>query len=126
MVVRRIAGYRRTRVMLVAALAWAAWGILMAAVLALPPEWIVAGLFLVTSLYTVAELVHAPSSVALASRLGPETERGRYMSTFQLSFAFSGVVSPALFTQLFSWHPAAPWLIVGVAALLAGWTLSQD
>ncbi|MEQ4208967.1 MFS transporter [Actinopolymorpha sp. B9G3] len=119
-VVKRLAGRRRTRVMCVAGLGWAGWGVLMATMFAIPVEWVVVALFPVTILYTVAELLHAPASNALASELGPERERGRYMSTFQFSFALSGVVAPAFFTQLFSWQPVALWLIVCVAALAAG------
>jgi MFS family permease len=120
MVVRRLAGRRRTRVLLVAGVGWAGWGVVMATTFAIPLEWVVVALFPVTILYTAAELLHAPTSNALASELGPERERGRYMSTFQFSFALSGVVGPAFFTQAFSWHPVAPWLIVCVAALAAG------
>jgi MFS family permease len=123
MVARRLAGRRRTRVLCVAAAAWAGWGILMAATLALPVRWIILSLFPVTVIYVVAELLHAPTSNALASECGPAAERGRYMSTFQFSFAFSGVIGPVLFTQLFAWHPAAPWLLAGVAALAAGVTV---
>ena len=120
LVVRRLVGHRRTRVLLVAASAWAVWGVLMATTLAFPVEWVIVSLFPVTLVYVLAELLHAPTSNALASELGPERERGRYMSTFQFSFALSGVIGPALFTQLFSWHPAAPWLLAGVAAFVAG------
>jgi MFS family permease len=119
-VVKRLTGRRRTRVMCVAGIGWAGWGVLMASTFAIPVEWVVVTLFPVTLVYTVAELLHAPASNALASELGPERERGRYMSTFQFSFALSGVVAPAFFTQLFSWQPVAPWLIVSVGALAAG------
>ncbi len=120
MVVRRLSGHRRTRVLFVAALAWAVWGVLMATTLAMPVQWVVVSLFPVSVLYVLAELLHAPTSNALASEIGPERERGRYMSTFQFSFALSNIVGPLLFTQLFGWSPAAPWLLAGAAALAAG------
>lgn len=33
------------------------------------------------------------------------------------------VVAPTAFTQLFTWHPAAPWLVIGILSLLAGFVV---
>ncbi|HZC27539.1 MAG TPA: MFS transporter [Actinopolymorphaceae bacterium] len=119
-VVRRLSGRRRTRVLVVAGLSWTGWGILMATLLAIPVAWVVLALFPVTVLYTVAELLHAPTSMALASHVGPDRLRGRYLSTFQFSFALALIVGPTLFTQLFSWNHAAPWLVTAALAAAAG------
>lgn len=119
-VVKRVDGRRRTRVLLVAAVLWAGWGVLMATTLGLPTVAVLPFLLLVTAAYTLAELLHAPTSNALAAAAAPDAQRGSYLATFQFSFALAGAIGPALFTQLFGWHPAAPWLVIAAAALLAG------
>jgi MFS family permease len=119
-VVKRTEGRRRTRVLVLAAMLWAGWGVLMAATLGLPTVAVLPFLLLVTAAYTLAELLHAPTSNALAAAVAPESTRGSYLATFQFSFALAGAIGPALFTQLFGWHPVAPWLVLAAAALLAG------
>jgi predicted MFS family arabinose efflux permease len=118
--VKRTANRRRTRVMFAAAILWAIWGVLTTLTLGLPTALALPFLAVVTATYTVAELLHAPTSNALASEVGPAPARGRYLATFQFSFALGNTAGPVIFTQLFTWHPAAPFLAAAGCALLAG------
>jgi MFS family permease len=118
--VKRVADRRRTRVMFAAAVLWASWGVLITLTLGLPGALVLPSLAVVTATYTAAELLHAPTSNALAAEMGPVRSRGRYLATFQFSFALGNAAGPVMFTQLFTWHPAAPFLTAAGCALLAG------
>ncbi len=120
LIVRFIEAYRRTRMMLFAGLVWCAWSVLMAAALAVPPPAVVAYLFAYTVVYTLAELVHAPVSNALAAAASPEPLRGRYLAAFQFSFTVATILAPGLFTLLFAVRPALPWAVVAALAVAAG------
>lgn len=110
-VVGRLAPYRRTRVLIAAAALWAAWCGLFAAVG--PGRAMVPVLVLATLLFTAAELVHAPVSMALATALSPLASRGRYLAVFQYSFTIAGMVAPAFFTALFEVRHWLPWAVLG-------------
>ena len=71
------------------------------------------------ALFTAAELVHAPVSMALATALAPAAARGRYLAVFQYSFTVGSMVAPAFFTTLFEAHRALPWLALGALNLAA-------
>jgi MFS family permease len=118
--VKRIANRRRTRVMFAAAVLWASWGVLTALTLGVPSSLVLPFLAVVTATYTAAELFHAPTSTALASEMGPVRARGRYLATFQFSFVLANAAGPVMFAQLFTWHPAAPFVTAAGCALLAG------
>jgi MFS family permease len=119
-VIHLVRGVRRSRVIVIAALLWAIWGGLMAAAFVLPAGWIVVVfLFVVTLAFCGAELLHGPTSSALAAEASPPAARGRYLSVFQLSFAIANVVAPSFFAQTFELHPTAPWLLLCVLCVLS-------
>lgn len=114
--VRATARFRRVRVLLVAGLLWAGWGVAMAS-LDLAPLWVVVpGLFATVTIYSIAELIHAPLSIALASDAAPEASRAAYLSWFQYSFALATVAAPGIFALTFAVTPTLPWLITSVIA----------
>lgn len=118
-VLRRTTPHRRTRVLALAGCGWAAWGLLSVLVLAVPSGWVVPAMVVVTACYTTAELLHAVTSNALAAAAAPDDARGRYLASFQFSFAVANAAAPAVFTQLYRAGPALPWLCVAVLATLA-------
>lgn len=119
-VVRRT-GARRTRSAALGAVLFSTAFLGLAVLGAARPHsgWVVAGaLFGLVTLYTVAEMVHNPSSGALAVAAAPEELRGRYMATYQLSWSLASTLAPSLFTALIGADARLPWL------LLVGTTLT--
>jgi MFS family permease len=66
-----------------------------------------------TLVFTVAEATHAPISTALAAGTAPIAARGRYLATFQYSFAIASVIAPAFFAGLYETGHATPFLVLG-------------
>jgi MFS family permease len=115
--VRLLASHRRTRALAFAGLLWTGWCLAMALALRMPHVLLVPYLVGTTALYTLAALVHAPTSNALAAAASPAARRGRYLAAFQLSFSLASIVAPVLFTALVVVWYALPWLVVGALAL---------
>ncbi|HEV2778237.1 MAG TPA: MFS transporter [Actinophytocola sp.] len=118
-VVKRLAPYRRTRVIMAAAALWAGWSFLFAVLLPGEHIWVIPVLIAATVLFTVAEVMHAPVSMALVAVIAPISVRGRYLATFQYSFALAQVIAPAYFTTLFEIHRALPWVGLGLINCLS-------
>jgi Na+/melibiose symporter-like transporter len=117
-VAKRLAPYRRTRVLMAAAMLWTLWAFLFAL---LPPGrglGVILALIAATALFTCAELIHAPVSMAPATAMSPTASRGRYLASFQYSFLVANMLGPALFTVLFNVFSWLPWLLLGVSNLL--------
>ncbi|MFI1090859.1 MFS transporter [Streptomyces sp. NPDC020917] len=115
-------GARRTRAAALGAVLFATAFAGLALLAAVRPHagWAVpAVLFALVALYTVAELVHNPSSGTLAVAAAPEELRGRYMATYQLSWSLASVLAPSLFTLLETTDARLPWLVLTGTALTA-------
>ncbi|MFF7153518.1 MFS transporter [Streptomyces sp. NPDC008139] len=115
-------GARRTRSAALGAVIFAAAFVGLGVFGAARPQagWAVAGgVFALVALYTVAELVHNPSSSALAVAAAPEALRGRYMATYQLSWSLAATLAPSLFTALFAADSRLPWAVLTLTALCA-------
>lgn len=119
LVVRLSEPYRRTRVLVLGALLWSAWGLLMAGLFHLPAALVVSLLILGTLVFAAADLLHAATSNALAAAASPLSVRGRYLSYWQYSWTIGNVIAPAYFAWLFDARPDLPWLITAALALLA-------
>ncbi|MFI9380144.1 MFS transporter [Kutzneria sp. NPDC052558] len=118
-VIKRVAPYRRTRVLVAAGGLWAAWCLAFAL---LPPNqlgWVIPALIVATLLYTAADVMHAPVSMGLATALSPAAARGRYLAVFQYSFTIANMIAPAFFSILFALHRSLPWLALGALNLAA-------
>jgi MFS family permease len=111
----RLRGFRRTRVLAASGMLWAAWGLLFAFLRPGPLAWMAALLIAATLLFTIADVMHAPISMALAAAAAPGHVRGRYLATFQYSFTFASIIGPVFFTSLFALSHMAPW--IGIAIL---------
>ena len=105
--VRVVRPLTRTRVMALSGVLWAVWGVACALAVVVPAAVLVPYLAVITLCFTVAELVHAPVSMALASEAVPAGHRGRYLAVFQYSFAVATVVAPGFFSVLFTAGAAA-------------------
>jgi MFS family permease len=123
LVIRHTERRRRTNVMVVSGVAWAAWGLLMASLLHLPAALVVPVLVLATACFAFADVLHAATNNALSAAVAPVVGRGKYLSYWQYSFTFASVLAPALFAQLFELHHELPWLAVAVVALVASVTM---
>jgi MFS family permease len=118
LVVRWLEPYRRTRALGLAGLLWGGWCLLSALAFFIPSSLVIPYLFVITCAFTFAELIHYPTSTALATALSPEAVRGRYLAFFQLSWGVALILAPALFTFLFTVHPTLPWLVAAACMLL--------
>ena len=52
--------------------------------------------------------------MGLAAAVAPPAARGRYLATFQYSFAVSSIIAPAFFATLFELGPPLPWIALGL------------
>ncbi|WP_345431597.1 MFS transporter [Actinoallomurus vinaceus] len=118
-VVKRLAGYRRTRAVMTAAALWAVWCLLLSGLVPGRHAWVIPVLIGSTALFTLAEVLHAPVSIALATAMSPPEFRGRYMAAFQYSFTIAGIIAPTFFATLFDLHRALPWIALCVIDCLA-------
>lgn len=122
-VVRVLEPFRRTRVLILTGLLWCAWCGLLALALLVPRALLIPFLFIVTCVYALAELIHDPTSNALAADVGQESLRGRYLALFQLSWSIAGLIAPGLFVVLFTLRHVLPWLVMAALILLASLTI---
>ena len=120
--VRAMVGRRRSRMMALAQLFFAASYVMfiLAGVL---PVWLGVVIVLVASaVYTCGELTGGPVLSAVAAEAAPDHLRGRYLSLFQLSWAVGGVLAPAAYTFLLDHGRDTLWLVLlGVAAVAGGY-----
>lgn len=114
-IARRLAGRRRTRTLIGAAVLWTGWCLIMAALVPGQLWWAIPALLVATLLFTAAELMHAPVSNGLAASMAPVQARGRYLAVFQYSFTLASIAAPAFFGALYELDHAAPWLALGLA-----------
>ncbi len=123
-VVRLLEPHRRTRTIVLTGLLWCTWCGLLALAVAMPQALLFPFLFVVTCVYALAELIHDPTSNALAAEAGPDALRGRYLALFQLSsWSIASILAPGSFTLLFTVHPVLPWLVMAGLMLLASLTI---
>lgn len=116
--VRLLEPHPRTRSLVGAGALWAGWCLLMALALLVSPPLLVPYLVVATVVFTVAELIHGPTSNALAAAASPDALRGPYLAAFQFSWAVANVLAPVIFTVLFVFSPAVPWLLFGALVLV--------
>jgi len=113
-VTKMVRHYRRTRILTASAVLWASWSLLFAVLVPGHPAWVIPLLIGATLLFTMADVMHAPTSTALAAAAAPDHVRGRYLAVFQYSFTFASIVGPVFFTSLFGISRAAPWIALGI------------
>jgi hypothetical protein len=127
-VVRLLRRLRRDLALCLAAALWGMWATLFAVATVVPHPFEVVCLGAATVCYSAAQLIHSPSSNALAFDAAPVELRGRYLAVFQYSFVVATVVAPALASWLLTWAPIALWIVTGslaAAAIPASLALSR-
>ncbi|QDU65065.1 MDR family MFS transporter [Engelhardtia mirabilis] len=108
-----------------------AWGCLFAGLgFGLTPLWPGFAWVAVTVLvWTVGEMLQAPSAVAWVSLRGPNATRGRTMGVFGLGFALAAMLGPLFGTFLYEYiGPRAPWAgcaLLGVLTYLGMTALAR-
>jgi MFS family permease len=121
-VLRRIEGRRRTRVISVMAVIWAAaWGLL--GMSGLVPGTLGATLLVAAcaSVFALGETLMQPTIPALVNDLAPEHLRGRYNALSAGAFSLAAIVAPAIAGWLIghSWGSAyIAMLVVGCGAVV--------
>lgn len=111
--------HRRVRVLQAAAGIWVVSFVLFAAVPAGHAGVALGMLALAVVVFTVAELLQAPTSSALTVAIAAEHLRGRYLGLEELMWSAARVVAPATFTWLLAKGPGLPWLALSVCCLAA-------
>jgi len=67
------------------------------------------------TIFTVGEMISAPTTSAVVARIAPERLRGRYMGILALAWNGAGIFGPQFGFRLFELDPRFPWY--GCAAL---------
>jgi MFS family permease len=66
--------------------------------------------------YSAAQMLHSPTSTAMAADASPADVRGRYLASFQYSFSIANLIAPLLFSALLAVGPNVPWLVIALCA----------
>jgi MFS family permease len=122
LVVRRMTGQVRGRMMGLAQLVFAA-GYLLFVAAGFLPVWLAVVVMLAgAAVYTGGELVGGPVFSATAAEAAPDHLRGRYLGLFQLSWGIGAAVTPIGFTWLLAHGQTTLWwVLVGVALATAAY-----
>lgn len=117
LVVRRMTGRVRARMMGLAQLAFVA-SYAMFVVAGWLPVWLAVVVMLVgAAIYTGGELTGGPVFSATAAEAAPDHLRGRYLGLFQLSWGVAGAVTPVAFTWLLAQGQTTLWWVLTLVAL---------
>ncbi|MEU3778936.1 MFS transporter, partial [Streptomyces sp. NPDC032472] len=111
--------YRRPGVLQVAAVLWMVSFVLFAAVPGDHVGLAFGGLVLGMVVFTVAELLQAPTSSALIVGMAAGHLRGRYLGLEELMWSLAKVLAPTVFTWLLARGAGLPWLALGLCCLVA-------
>lgn len=116
-VIRRIEGHRRTRVLMVMSAVWAASWVLMG-LSGLLPASVAGSVLLVSSMgvFALGETLLSPVAPAIVNDLAPDHLRGRYNAVSSGVFQVAAIAGPVVAGQLLGRRLPA----VFVAVLLAG------
>lgn len=121
-VIQRIEGHRRTRVLMLMSLVWAAsWSLMGLA--GLVPGSVVAGVLLAASMavFALGETFQSPVVPAITNDLAPEHLRGRYNAVGSMVFQVAAILGPVVAGFLLGHHLALAFvalLLLGCALML--------
>lgn len=124
-VLRRIEGHRRTRVLVVMAVVWAtAWLTLGATGLAPATMAATAGVILFHAFFGFGETMLQPTVPAITNDLAPDHLRGRYNALSAAAFQGGGIVGPVVAGVMLDHHLGSAFITMllvgcGVVAVLA-------
>jgi len=119
LVVRRMNGQVRARMMGLAQVAFVA-GYALFVVAGWLPVWLAVVAMLVgVAVYTGGELAGGPVFSATAAEAAPDHLRGRYLGLFQLSWGIGGAVTPIAFTWLLAHGQTTLWWVLALVAVVS-------
>ncbi|WP_086661498.1 MFS transporter [Lentzea kentuckyensis] len=118
-ITRLAARHSRSRGLVVAAAIFACSFAALLSVTVLPLPGAIAVIFAVCVTFAVAEALFAPLVTAAAAAAAPVSAQGRASALFQLSWAVSMVVGPAMLTSLLSVGNSALWLTLTLTSAAA-------
>ncbi|MDI5968185.1 MFS transporter [Streptomyces sp. SL13] len=124
-VTRWVADVPRPRVVQVAALLWAVSFVILWSLSAAPRWLLLPGAVVAVTVYTVAEMLHAPSISTLATEIAPPGSPGRHFAVFQLSWSLGTTLAPALLIWLLSRGTQWPWSVLLVMCAVAAVTVGR-
>ncbi|MBO1413935.1 MFS transporter [Streptomyces sp. FH025] len=114
-ITRWMEGRSRTG-LLIASCLFAGWGFGLAA-LAGSSAWLFA---LSVAVWTVGEILNAPTMMGLVAELSPTHARGRYQGVYSLSWSLASFVGPAVGGLLLDHSgPGVLWLVCGLCGTVA-------
>ncbi|MEW2414666.1 MFS transporter [Streptomyces sp. NPDC046866] len=116
---RAVERYRRPGVLQVAAVLWMVSFVVIAAVPGDHVALAFGGLVLGMVVFTVAELLQAPTSSALIVGMAAGHLRGRYLGMEELMWSLAKVLAPTVFTWLLARGAGLPWLVLCLCCLVA-------
>ena len=117
---RVVAGWRRTRVYVLAAGIWVIGATLFGISDIVPHAIVIPYLVVAMMLSSGGEVFQYPLNGSVPTALAPEALRGRYLALFSLVWSAAGIVSPSLVSVLVSTGGSWLWVGMGVSAFLAG------
>ncbi len=118
LVVRRMTGALRWRIVIVAAGFMVASFVLLYSAGALNTDLAVAVVLAAVVVYTLGEMVGGPVLAALAAESPPPHLRGRYLAAYQLSWNSASAVAPVLYLYLLDLGHIAVWSVLSGIVLL--------
>lgn len=119
LVVRRMTGQVRARMMGLAQVVFIASYVLFVVAGWLPVWLAVAVMLIGVTVYTLGELAGGPVLSATAAEAAPDHLRGRYLGLFQLSWALGGAVTPVAFTWLLAHGTTTLWWVLAIVAAVS-------
>ena len=120
LVLRLIAGHRRTRVLIVMSLVWvSAWGLLGSTGLIAGTVAAAFGVVLFHVMFGLGETMLQPTIPAITNDLAPDHLRGRYNALSSGCFQMGGILGPVVAGFLLRHDQAAAFIGVVIAGCLA-------
>ncbi len=77
-------------------------------------------LWLAMTIFTLGEMISAPTTSAFVARLAPEHLRGRYMGILALAWNGAGILGPQFGFRLFAYDPRFVWFGCAAPGLIGG------
>lgn len=118
LIVRRMNGHQRHRVILLGFTMYAAGFLALALSGTLPVAIAVVAVLVSVAIYTLGELLGGPPLSAASVDAAPAAYRGRYLSAYQLSWVAASIIAPALYLALLAHDRFSVWAaLIATAAL---------
>ncbi|MGW2712635.1 MFS transporter [Streptomyces sp. NPDC001356] len=119
LVVRYLERREYLRTLQWAAVLWCAAAVLFGAASGLPGTAVPPLLAAAVLVFTSAELLHAPTSDAVAVRMAPEDRPGRHLGLHQLSWGVGSAIAPSVLTWALALGPWWPWVLLATGSAAA-------